>query len=309
VKAVALTAFDTPPTLTDLPDPTPVANEVVVRVHSSSANPVDNGIAAGMLKEMGVQYDLPVTLGRDYAGVVEQVGADVTRYAVGDKVFGFLLHANPTVHEGSWAELINVPEDTTIAHVPDSVDLAIAGVAPLAGIAAMLSVDALELSKDDSVLIVGATGGVGSIAVQLATRAGATVTAPALPEDDDYLRELGVSELLPRDGDLADAARENHPDGFDAVLDLVNYAPGVPASLVKDGGRVASPTGAAGEGPGRTMVMAAPTTENLQRLGSLLADGLHVPTHATYDLSQAPNALAALGTTHTRGKLAIRLRA
>ena len=190
MQAVALTAFDTPPTLTDLPEPTPANNEVLVRVHASSVNPVDNGIAAGMLKQMGVEYDLPVILGRDYAGVVEQVGTDVTGYMVGDKVFGFVLHANPTVHQGSWAELITVPEDTTIAHLPDSVDLATAGAAPLAGIAAMLSVDALELSKDDTVLIVGATGGVGSIAVQLATRAGAAVTAPALLEDEDRLSSM-----------------------------------------------------------------------------------------------------------------------
>ena len=308
MQAVALTAFDTPPTLTDLPQPTPAINEVLVRVHASSVNPVDNGIAAGMLKQMGVEYDLPVILGRDYAGVVEQVGADVTRYRVGDKVFGFLLHANPTVHEGSWAELLTVPEDATIARVPDSVDLAAAGAAPVAGIAAMLSVDALELSKDDTVLIVGATGGVGSIAVQLAARAGATVTAPALLEDEDYLRELGVTEVLPRDSDLGETAHKTHPHGFDAVLDLVNYTPGVPANLAKDGGRVASPTGAAGEGPGRTMVMAEPTTANIERLGRLLADGLHVPIHASYELSQAPEALAALASNHTQGKLAIRIR-
>src|SRR5205814_1550829 len=81
-------------------------------------------------------------------------------------------------------------------------------------------------------------------------------------------------------------------DGFDAVLDLVNYAPDVPPALVKDGGRVASPTGAAGEGPGRTMVMATPTPENLQRLAGLLADGaLRVPVRETYELAKAPDAL------------------
>jgi NADPH:quinone reductase-like Zn-dependent oxidoreductase len=263
MKAVTLDAFDTPPRLRDdLPAPTPAPNEVLVRVHASSVNPADNGIASGMLKQMGLEYEFPVILGRDYSGVVEHVGPTVTRYAVGDEVIGFLLHANPGVHEGSWAELIAVPEDMFIGRAPEGVDLAIAGAAPLAGIAAIMAIDSLELSDGETVLIVGATGGVGSLAVQLAATAGATVVAPALAEDEAYLRELGVDELLPRDGDLATAARERHRDGFDAVLDLVNYAPDVPASLANKGGRVASPTGAAGEGPGRTMIMAAPTPEN-----------------------------------------------
>jgi NADPH:quinone reductase len=310
MKAVTLDALDTPPRLRDdVPAPAPAAHEVLVRVRASSVNPADNGIASGMLEQMGVEYEYPVTLGRDYAGVVEQVGPEVTRYAVGDEVFGFLLHANPTVRDGSWAELIAVPQDMFIGRAPQGVDLATAGAAPLAGIAAITAIDALELSEGNAVLIVGATGGVGSFAVQLAARAGATVVAPALPEDETYLRGLGVGELLPRDDDLAAAARERHPDGFDAVLDLVNYAPGVPASLVKDGGRVASPTGAAGEGPGRTMVMAAPTPENLERLARLLADGtLRVHVQATYELAQAPDALTALPTTHTQGKLAIRVQ-
>jgi NADPH2:quinone reductase len=310
MKAVTLNALDRPPVLRDdLPAPTPAPNEVLVRVHASSANPVDNSIAAGLLEQMGVEYEFPVILGRDYAGVVEQVGADVTRYAAGDEVFGFLVHANPTVHDGSWAELITVPQDVFVGPAPGGVDAATAGAAPLAGITALLAIDALELSDGDTLLIVGATGGVGSPATQLAARAGATVIAPALPDDDAYLRELGVSELLPRDADLAAAAREHHPDGFAAVLDLVNYAPDVPASLAEDGGRVASPTGAAGEGLGRTMIMAAPTPENFERLGRLLADGtLRIPIQATYELAQAPDALAALATTHTRGKLAIRIR-
>src|SRR5215212_2912078 len=310
MKAVTLDAFDAPPALReDLPAPTPAPNEVLVRVHASSANPADNGIAAGMLKQMGLEYEFPVILGRDYAGVVEQVGAEVTRYAPGDEVFGFLLHANPTVREGSWAEFIVVPEDTSVAPAPTGVDAAIAGAAPVAGIAAITAIDALAPSEGETLLIVGATGGVGSFAVQLASRAGATVVAPALPEDETYLRELGVSELLPRDGDLAATAGERHPDGFDAVLDLVNYATDVPATLVKDDGRVASPTGAAGEGPGRTTVMAAPTRENLERLGGMLADGtLRLPVQATYDLAKAPDALTALATSHTQGKLAIRIQ-
>jgi NADPH2:quinone reductase len=310
MRAVTLDAFDTPPRLRDdLPAPTLAPTEVLVRVHASSANPADNSIAAGVLKQMGVEYEFPVILGRDYAGVVEQVGAEVTLYSVGDEVFGFLLHANPTVHDGSWAELVVVPQDTSIAPAPTGVDASTLGAAPVAGIAAMTATDAVELSDGDTLLIVGATGGVGSFAVQLASRAGATVVAPAQPEDEAYLRELGVSELLPRDGDLAAAsARERHPDGFDAILDLVSFT-GDSVVLLKDGGRLASPLGAAGEGPGRTNVMAAPTPENLQRLARLLADGtLRVSIQATYELAQAHEALTELATTHTRGKLAIRIQ-
>src|SRR5687767_13207905 len=165
MKAVTLDSFDGPPALReDLPAPTPAGGEVLVRVQASSANPVDNSIAAGMLKDM-VEHEFPVTLGRDYAGVVEQVGPDVTRYAVGDEVFGFLMHANPTVHDGSWAELITVSDDTSIARRPTNVDVATAGAAPLAAITALTAIDALNLSEDDTVLIVGATGGVGSLAI------------------------------------------------------------------------------------------------------------------------------------------------
>ncbi|WP_028061650.1 NADP-dependent oxidoreductase [Candidatus Solirubrobacter pratensis] len=310
MRAIALNSADTAPALReDLPAPTAAENEVLVRVHASSLNPVDNSIASGMLAQYGVPYEYPVILGRDYAGVVEQVGAAVSAYRPGDQVFGFVLHANPTARAGAWAELITVTEELSIAPAPEGVELAIAGAAPLAGITAITAVDALELSEGDVLLVVGATGGVGSLAVQLAARAGARVIAPALPEDEQFLRELGVTDVITRGGDIPALVRELAPDGADALLDLVNYAPGSYDAALKPGARVASPTGAAGEGPGRTMVMAAPTAENLTRLGALLADGaLRIPVQATYPLAQAPEALAALTGQHTQGKLAIEVR-
>src|SRR3954467_8212204 len=310
MRAITVDSPNTAPALReDLPAPAPAENDVLVRVHGSSVNPVDNGIAAGMLAGMGVEHQYPVTLGRDYAGVVEQAGTAVSSYGPGDQVYGFVLHANPAVHDGAWAELITVTEELSISPAPDGVDLAVAGAAPLAGITAVTAIDALDLSDGDVLLVAGATGGVGSLAVQLAAKAGATVVAPALDEDEEYLRALGVSEIVPRDGDVAAAVRERFRDGVDALLDLVNYAPGSYDAALKDGARVASPTGAAGEGPGRTMVMAAPTRENLQRLGVLLGDGtLRVPVQATYPLAQGPAALAALAGEHTQGKLAIKVR-
>jgi NADPH2:quinone reductase len=101
VKTIAITSFDGPPTLRDdAPAPRPAAGEVLVRVRASSVNPVDRAIASGMFADM-FEHEFTVVLGRDYAGVVEQTGTDVTRYAAGDEVFGFLMPATPAVAAGS----------------------------------------------------------------------------------------------------------------------------------------------------------------------------------------------------------------
>jgi len=279
-------------------------------VQASSVNPVDAFIAAGVLKGMA-EHEVPVVLGRDYAGVIEQAGPAVTGYAPGDEVYGWLLHANPTVHEGSWAELIAVPQGGSVARRPASVDVHQAGVAPLAALTALAAHDALDLGEGATVLVIGASGGVGSFAVQLAASAGATVLAPGLPEDQVYLRGLGAAEVLGRNADIVAAVRERFPEGVDALLDLVTQSPdqlNACAVLVRDGGRIASSVGAAGDGPGRTNISALPGRENLERLAGLLEDGtLSVPIQASYPLAQADQALKALTGQHTQGKLAITL--
>ena len=179
-------------------------------------------------------------------------------------MYGWLPHANPTVHEGSWAELIAVPHGESVARRPASVDVAQAGAAPLAALTALAASDALELGAGATVLVIGASGGVGSFAVQLAAHAGATVLAPGLPEDQDYLRGLGAAEVLDRNADIVAAVRERYPDGVDALLDLVSSDPealNAYAAVVRDGGRIASSVGAAGQGPGRTNVSALPGRE------------------------------------------------
>lgn len=308
MRAIALESFDSGPALHEVPTPQIAPNEVLVRVRASSVNPVDGAIATGMMSSM-VEHEFPVVLGRDYAGVVEHAGSDVRRYTEGEEVYGFLPAANPTVHDGTWAELIVVPEDAFIAHKPAGVELSEAGAAPLAGITALSALDALGVSEGDTVLVVGANGGVGSFAVQLAANAGATVIAPGLPEDEEYLRELGVSEVLERDADVAALVHERYPEGIEALLDLVSYAPegfDTHAEVLKDDGRGASPLSAAGEGSERHNIMAMPTQDNLERLGRMLEEGtLRVPIQDTYSLDQAGEALGALGTAHTQGKHAI----
>jgi len=160
MRAFTLDSFDAQPGLRDdIPEPQGGDNDLRVRVHGSSVNPVDVFIAAGALKEMA-EHELPVTLGRDFAGIVDQVGSGVSRYRIGDEVFGFLLHANPTVRDGSWAELITLPEDNYVAAKPGGVDFAVAGAAPLAAITALAAFDALAPAEGETVLVVGATGGV-----------------------------------------------------------------------------------------------------------------------------------------------------
>jgi NADPH:quinone reductase-like Zn-dependent oxidoreductase len=120
-----------------------------------------------------------------------------------------------------------------------------------------------------------------------------------------------VSEILPRDADIATLVHERYPEGIEAVLDLVSYAPegfDTHAEVLKDDGRGASTLSAAGEGSERHNVMAVPTPENLQRLARLLEAGtLRVPIQRTYELDQAADALQALAADHIQGKLAIRV--
>jgi NADPH2:quinone reductase len=303
MRAFTLDRFGARPALRDdIPEPHAGDGELLVRVHASSVNPVDVFIAAGAMKEMA-EHEFPVTLGRDFAGVVEQVGSGVSGYRAGDEVFGYVLHADPAVRGGSWAELIAISEDI-VARKPSSLDFAHAGAAPLAAITALAAFDALAPAAGETVLVVGAPGGVGSFFVQLAAEAGTNVIAPALPEDHDYLRGLGVSELIDRNADVAAAVRASHPEGVDAVLDLVLPEPDT--SLLHEGGRLASTIGAAGGGPGRFNLVAVPTPTSLLRLAELLDTGaLQVSLQRSYELDRADDALEALPATHTQGKLGV----
>ena len=130
MRAFTLDSFDEQPGLRDFRgDPAIGDGELLVRVRASSVNPVDNYIASGGLKG-SAEHEFPVVVGRDFAGVVERVGSGVSRYEEGDEVFGFFRHANPTVHDGTWAELIAVPEDDSVAAMPRKLDFAQAGARP-----------------------------------------------------------------------------------------------------------------------------------------------------------------------------------
>lgn len=306
MKAITFDSFDAPPRLReDLPEPICGPTDITVRVLSSSLNPVDLSIVAGVLRPIA-EHDFPVILGRDYAGTIEEVGSAVTEFRVGDLVYGYVPPWNPTVHAGSWAELILLPDANFAAVVPSSVPVEVAGVAPLAVITALDAVDASQVGTGQTVLVMGATGGVGSIAVQLASQRGATVIAPAQPDDATFLRDLGVDRIIDRSSDLAGSLRGVE---IDALIDLVSYGTDgfdAHASLIKPGGIGVSALRAAGEATGRINVSAAPTQESLQRVTELLSTGaVRVPIQETHKLQDIVPTLARFGTSHKQGKHAV----
>jgi NADPH:quinone reductase-like Zn-dependent oxidoreductase len=308
MKAFVLEDFDSDPRLRDdLPDSEPGDDELLVRVQASSVNPIDNAVAGGMMRDFA-EYRFPVVLGRDFAGVVERVGAAVDSFEAGEEVFGFVPATDPDIHSGSWAELAPVSAGQA-ARKPGSVDFAAAGAASVTGLTAMAALAALDLHDGETFLIIGAAGGVGSFAVQLARRAGAHIIAPGLPEDEGFLVDLGVDHVIPRDGDVVAHARELEDGGVAALLDTVSSSPKeleVYAAALADGGRVASPVRAAGEGPGRHNVGGSTEGGALEQLAHLLEEGaLRVPIQRTYPLDEAGAALADLPAKHTQGKLAI----
>ena len=141
--------------------------------------------------------------------------------------------------------------------------------------------------------------------------AGATVIVPGLPEDEGYLKDLGVSEILPRDADIAALVHERYPEGLEVLLHLLAHAPegfDTHAEVLHDDGRGASSLSAAGEGSERHNVMGMPAQDNLERLGRLVETGtLRVPIQSTHSLDQGGEALSALSTEHAQGKRAIRV--
>lgn len=307
MRAIALAELGAPPTLQDLPMPTPGPGEVLVRVQASSVNGFDLSVAAGRLHGM-MEYRFPVVLGKDFAGTVEAVGPDVSRVAVGDAVFGVLM--KPVLGDGTFGEYVTVPEAIGLTRLPAGLDVATAGALGLAGTAALMAVEAVAPQSGETVLIAGATGGVGAYAVQLAAASGAQVIATAQSADEvAFVRDLGAALTVDYSTDLTDALRYERPQGVEAVIHLAGDAQQL-ADLLVPGGRFASTLGVgpeqlAGRSIAVTGLMAVPDAARLDRLAAEAAAGrLRSPIQRTYPLEQVPQALADFAAG-TLGKVAI----
>ena len=179
MKAFAITARDSQPALQDLPQPQPAAGEVLVEVEAASVNGFDLSVAAGYVWDM-LPHEFPVVLGRDLVGTVTAAGDGVDNVEAGDRVAGVIPGVALGPRTGSFAEQVSLPA-WAVTRIRSGVGAHDAAVIGLAGIAAHDALEALDVQRGETVLISGATGGVGSIALQLAAAAGATVIATARP--------------------------------------------------------------------------------------------------------------------------------
>jgi NADPH2:quinone reductase len=314
MKAFALISPDKPAGLVELPDPGVSAGAVRVRVRAASVNGFDVFQANGYLFAV-MEHQFPTIIGRDFAGIVDAVGEGRTDFAVGDAVFGF-VSSTPPLHDGTYAELLSGGRELVLAAKPAGLSFEVAAALTLVGATALDAVDAIEVGPGDTVLVVGATGGVGSIVVQLAAQRGASVIATAKAGTHDaFVRALGAADTVDYAvGDVAESVRGRYPAGIDALIDLVDRGGAFTgmAKLVRDGGHIASSMGAAdveglaARGIRATNLMGSPTSEKLASLAAqVAARTLRVEVQQTFPLADAPAAFAVF-TAGTRGNSCLR---
>ena len=311
MRAVAIEDFKVGPTAVEVPMPEPGPGEALVKVAASSVNGFDVAAASGMLQGM-MEHRFPVVLGKDFAGTIEEVGDEVSSVAPGDRVFGVLMRE--FMGDGTFGEYVVVPEAIGLAKMPSALDHAVAGALGLAGAAATASIEALAPFAGQTVLIAGATGGVGALAIQLAHARGAHVIATARPGDEaQFVTGLGADSVVDYADDVETTVRSAWPAGVAAALHLAGDAQQL-ARLVRPGGRFASTLGVGAdqlEAPGltATAVVAMPTAGVLEALAAHVAAGkLLVPIRHAYRLEDVPQAIADFAQG-TLGKLAIAIAA
>lgn len=273
----------------DLPEPTLSQNSVIVRVKAAAINPADIALQAGLGESM-METWFPVVPGWDLAGIVERVGAGVVEFQPGDEVVAY-VHQE-ILHSGTYAELVSVPVDR-LWRKPKNASWGEAAGLPLAGLTAYRAViDTLRVSDADIVLVLGASGGVGSLAAQLAVASGATVFGSASAPNQTYVKSIGAEPVQSGDA-VAEQVRRHAPAGVTAIVDCAGHGALAKAmAAAASGARICS---IADGGPGITTVFARPDTGILARLVDLVEAGsLRVTVAASFALADAAIAQDAL---------------
>lgn len=308
MRAVVAEGYGGPDVLQvrEVEDPRVGPDYVLLRVRAASVNPVDYKVVAGRLHDR-FPVLWPLIPGWDVAGEVVGAGPAVRHLEEGQPVFGYVR--KDCLGTGSWAEQVAV-HVRAVAPAPAGSDAVAASCLPLAGMTAWQTlVEDLEVGQGDTVLIHGATGGVGHLGTQVALARGARVIGTCSEANHDFLRDLGGQPVAYGEG-LADRLRELAPEGVDAVAD---YAGGgsLAASddLLRTPGRVVSvlEPDAARE-RGGTYVFVRPDVAHLSALADLAEAGLLTPhVQSVYDLDDVADAVSEASGGKVRGKVVLRV--
>jgi NADPH:quinone reductase len=311
MRGAAIDKFGGPVTVHTLPMPHADAGEIVIHVETAGIGVWDPFEQQGGFAEMmGTKPAFPYVLGSEGAGTVSEVGEKVTDFKKGDRVYAMAL-ANPK--GGFYAEYAAVPANQAL-HIAGKMTVEQAGVMPVDAITALSGFDQkLGLKSGETILIFGASGGIGHLAVQLAKRIGARVFAVASGSDGvELVKRLGAEMVV--DGhrdDVVAQARKFAPQGIDCALLTAGgkHAEAALAALRK-GGRAAYPHGVEPEpkAPAGITIQsydADLSPKSIARLKSLIGDApFHVHVARTFSLDQVPEAYRALDE-HYLGKLAL----
>ncbi|MET9396513.1 NADP-dependent oxidoreductase [Kitasatospora sp. NPDC002965] len=300
MKAVTVPRFGGPEVLrvAEVPDPVPGPGEVRVTVYAAGVQPVDLSVRAG-LAPAGVEIAPGLVPGNEFAGVVDRLGPDTEGWAVGDEVLGFRLL-------GCSAERV-VADGARLVRKPAGMPWEQAGALSASGQTAHLAFEQLKVDRGETVLVHGAAGGVGTIAVQLARARGVTVIGTAGERNHDYLRELGAIPVTYGDG-LVERVRAVAPQGVDAAFDAAGRgALEASVELVADRERIGTVVDY--PGAGRLGVRGIRGERTAARLAELVglweAGALRVEIADTFPLQRAADAHRLVGTGHVRGKVVL----
>ncbi len=284
----------------DVPRPQPGANELLIRVRAAGINPGEAKIREGLLAKQ-FPATFPSGQGSDLAGLIEETGSGVTGWAAGDEIIGF------TEHRASQAEFVVVEASDVVAK-PPNISWEVAGSLFVAGTTAYAAVRAVAPQSGETVLVAGATGGVGSLAVQLARRTGATVVGIASETNKEWLTAHGVVPVAYGDG--LDGRLREAVERIDACIDTVGgeyvelaLAFGVAPSRIDTIANFDAVRRLGVKGEGNA---AGANSTVLGEVVSLTAEGaLEVPIAATYPLDQVRDAYRRLARGHVLGKIVL----
>jgi NADPH:quinone reductase-like Zn-dependent oxidoreductase len=312
MKAAVIDRFGPPEEVmrtATIPVPELGDDEVLIDVSVAGVGVWDPDLSKG---EFGTEAGLPRVLGSDGSGTIVAVGSKARRFEVGDRVYGYSF-MNPK--GGFYAEYAVLPESEA-SKLPGTLSLDDAGALAADGLTALAGLELVRLERDQTLMIFGASGGIGHIAVELAKTIGARVLAIASGADGvELARRLGADDVIEgHEADVAAKARALAPDGVDAALVLTGSGAEDLLGLVKEGGRVAYPNGVEPIPRGRPGIILESYDgyhggDALERLNRWIEMGpFHVEVSRTYSLEETPKALGDVARHHL-GKLAVKVHA